>query len=514
MSKIISNGNSTSSTLGVSGIFTGTIEDVTRYNSILITINSNISSTSNGVQLYFGATTSSMKLKAQYTYNANENTSIPIKVTDRFFRIIYNNGTTLQTSFTMQTYFIEESIDKEVNVNFDPVAQDLFGNLKTSNSYTLLDVTHIGNKNTLMMDELVSGAGATSTYSNASVIMSVNATSQTITRQSRIYTQYQPGKSLCIRMTGVINGSSNATTTTSRIGYFDNNNGLFFEYSNGIMYIVERNNSVDTKVAQTNWNIDPLNGNGVSGVTIPFNYNIIYYIEFAFLGVGHVRFGFYYDGVLYIAHILRHTTLTYPYILSPNLPVRYQISSTGGSGSLICTCASVQSEGGYNLIGFPFCAGMSTTGKSATGGGGLNYMMSIRLASNQRKLVKLQSITIFCSTTGNSAFELYKCFSKTASPMAGTAFTAADTNSIIEYDITAAVGSFNPATASAVLIYRGYFSSNVNIGLTDLSNNDGPLYLTSGIDNPTFATDYYILCVRNYPGSSNTYYASMNWVEI
>ena len=509
MSKIISNGNSTSSILSVSGIFTGTIEDVSKYISILITVNSDVDST---IQIYFGATTSSMKLKGQHNYKANENTSINIKVTDRFFQVIYTNGGTSQTTFTMQTYYMERNMDGDVNVSFNNKALDLFGNLKTSNPFTLLDITHIGNKNTLMMDELVSGG--TSTYTNASVIMSVSGTGQSVTRQSRIYAQYQPGKSLCIRMTGVINASSNDSSVISRIGYFDDNNGLFFEYSNNNMYIVERNNSVDMKVVQTNWNVDTLDGNGVSGVNIPFNYNIIYYIEFAFLGVGHVRFGFYYDGVLYIAHILRHTALTYPYILSPNLPVRYNISSTSGIGSLVCTCASVQSEGGYNLIGFPFSAGMSTTGKSATGGGGLNYMMSIRLASNQRKLVKLQSITIFCSTTGNSAFELYRCFSKTASPMAGATFTAADTNSVVEYDITAAVGSFNPITASGVLIYRGYFSDNVNLGLTDLSNNDGPLYLTSGIDNPTFATDYYILCVRNYPGSSNTYYASMNWVEI
>lgn len=509
MSKIISNGNSTSTLLGANNIFTGIIEDVSKYISILITINSDVNSI---IQIYFGATISSIKLKGQYTYTANENTSIPIKVTDRFFQIIYTNGSSIQTTFTLQTYYMERNMDGDVNVSFNTKALDLFGNLKTSNPYTILDITHIGNKNILMMDELVNGG--TSTYTNASVLMSVTGTGQSVTRQSRMYAQYQPGKSLCIRMTGVINSSSNDTTTTSQIGYFDNNNGLFFEYSNNNMYIVVRNNGFDTKVIQSNWNIDQLNGNGVSGVSIPFNYNIIYYIEFAFLGVGHVRFGFYYDGILYIAHILHHTTLTYPYILSPNLPVRYMISSTGGSGSLVCTCASVQSEGGYNLIGFPFSAGMSTSGKSASGGGGLSYMMSIRLASNQRKLVKLQAVTIFCSTTANSAFELYRCFSKTASPMAGTSFTPADTNSIIEYDISAGVGSFNPATASAVLIYRGYFSDNVNIGLTDLSNTDGPLYLTSGIDTPTFATDYYILCVRNYPGSSNTYYASMNWVEI
>lgn len=510
MSKIISNGNSTSELLDISETFTGTIEDVSKYISILITINSDISSIENGVEVYFGATTSSMKLKAQYTYKANENISIPLKVTDRFFRIIYNNSATLQTTFTIQTYFMERNMDGDVNVSFNTKALDLFGNLKTSNPFTILDITHIGNKNNLMMDELNNG---TSNYNNASVDMSVSGSGQSVIRQSRMYAQYQPGKSLCIRMTGVINGASNDTTTTSRIGYFDDMNGLFFEYSNNNMYIVERNNGVDTQIIQSDWNIDTLDGNGVSGTTIPFDYNIIYYIEFAFLGVGHVRFGFYYDGVLYIAHILRHTTLSYPYILSPNLPVRYMITSTGGSGTLICTCASVQSEGGYNLMGFPFSAGMTTAGKSVSSSG-VNYLMSIRLATNQRKLVKMQSITIFCTTSGNAAFELYRCFAKTTSPMAGTSYTAADNNSVVEYDITAAVSSFNPTTSSAILVYRGYFSDSVNLGLTNLSDIDGPLYLNSGIDTPTYSTDYYILCVRNYTSSANTYFASMNWVEI
>jgi hypothetical protein len=85
---------------------------------------------------------------------------------------------------------------------------------------------------------------------------------------------------------------------------------------------------------------------------------------------------------------------------------------------------------------------------------------------------------------------------------------------VVEYDITASVSSFNPSTSSAILVYRGYFSDSVNLGLTNLSDIDGPLYLNSGINTPTYSTDYYILCVRDYGGGSNTYFASMNWVEI
>lgn len=521
--KIISNNNSTSVTLNPGVSFPGVAEDVSKYSSIIITINSDVNGAENGLKIYFGSLATNMKLKYQYNYLKNENKTITLKVTDRFFKLTYTNGTVLQNQFSIQTYLIEEDINNNMTVDFTSNTLDLFGNLKTSAPYTLLDVLHLdSNKNYLLMDEKL--LGGTSTYSNASVTMSVTNTSQYVIRQSRMYCQYQPGKSLCIRMTGVINKGSNTSNVTTQIGYFDNINGLFFEYSSLLMYVVLRNNSVDSKILQSSWNVDTLDGNGPSGITIDFTKNIIYYIEFAYLGVGYVKFGVYYDGKLYIAHIIRNIDLSTPYMQTPNLPVRYRIASSSGtgtsSGSMICTCASVQSEGGYNLQGSPFSAGMTTSGKTVASGS-FGYLMSIRLADNMRKLVKLQSITILCTTTANTAFELYRCFAQTSSPITtntGPSITPNYQNvnmySMVQYDVDGLVGNFAP---TGVLIYRGYFSDTVNIGLTNLTDINGPLYLTSGITDPTtllFATDYYVLCVRNLSNGNNTYYASMNWVEI
>lgn len=510
-SRLISNGNSTSVPLTSSSSFTGTMEDVSQYTSILITINSDASSQENGVQLYSGATNSSLKLKVRHSYVKNENKTIPFKVTDRFFKIIYNNGTTAQTVFTIQTYYTVHNMDTDMNVSFNQNLLDLFGNLKTSTSFTLLDISHIFDKNYLMMDELVTGG--TSTYNQAAIDMSVTTAGHSVIRQSRIYSPYQPGKALVIRLTGVLNSGSNASSVTSRLGYFDHANGLFFEYANQTMYVVERNNSVDTRVAQTNWNVDTLNGSGVSGVTVGFNYNIIYNIEFVYLGSGNAKLGVYYDGIFHVAHIFHHTDITYSYLATPNLPVRYEITSTGGAGSMICSCASIQSNGGYNLIGFSFSGGMTTTGKIVSTSD-LNYMMSIRLATNQRKLVKLKTINIFCTTSSNAAYELFRCYSKTSSPITWTSYVAADVNSAIEYDITAPVNSFDPISTDSVLVHRGYFSNNVNTADVNLLDPSAPLYITSGINTPTYATDYYILCVRDYDGGSHTYYASLNWIEM
>jgi septal ring factor EnvC (AmiA/AmiB activator) len=516
-SKITSTDNSTTSTLTGNSIFTGAVENVSKYEAIVVTIHTDTSSSDSGVELYFGGDIATLYKKYSYSYIANENKTISVKCSDKYFKLRYTNGSSSQTSMSIQTYFTESPQPYNI-IEFNPEQVELFGNLKTSQPHTLLDITHLDStKNFLMMDEVITGGGASS-YALASVEMTVSSASDSVIRQSRTYCTYQPGKSLCIRMTGVLNGNSNASTVTSRLGYFDENNGLFFEYSSSTMKIVKRNNATDTSVSQTNWNMDTMDGNGPSGLNISFAYNMIFYIEFAYLGVGHAKFGIYYNGRLYITHIFKHIDLTYPYMVSPNLPVRYQISSTSGSGKLICNCASVQSEGGYNIIGFPFSAGNGSSGK-AISTANPNYLMSVRLATDKRKVVKMQTFSVLCSTSTNACVELYRIFARTTSPISSSSFTAAHTYSIVEYDISGLPGpnsasEFNPATTNAVLICKKFFSSQVNITLVNLAEAGGPLYLSSGIPvSSTFSTDYYVLCVRNF-GGADTFYASMDWVEI
>ncbi len=401
---------------------------------------------------------------------------------------------------------------------------DLFGNLKVSNAFTLLDITHIYDDNPMMMDQYNSGGTVSGPDHNASILMSVTSNTNLIIRQSRLYTQYQPAKSLCIRLTGVINANSNAPSTKSRIGYFDEYNGLFFEYSNNIMKVIERKQTGsstfnDTPTEQSNWNIDTLDGNGPSGVTVDFSKNIIYYIEFAYLGVGIVKYGVVYQGSLYICHINYHVSLTYPYMVSPNLPVRWELSSSGGAGQLISTCASVQSEGGYNLQGNPFSAGtvfdatgIIVTKQTAT------YLMSIKLKDNNRRICRLQSINLFCSSSANVIYEIYKCLSPHTTPFnIAPGYGFANSRSSIEYHVNTTGITFEPTTTSsnAILIYKGSFSATTNIDYTNFSNIGGPMYITAGINQGTFYSDYIIIRVYTVDTNQNeTFHVSMNWIEV
>ena len=128
--------------------------------------------------------------------------------------------------------------------------------------------------------------------------------------------------------------------------------------------------------------------------------------------------GVVYSGTLYLAYTFTHTTLTYPYIATPNLPMRWEITSSGGAGQLICTCGSVQSEGGYNIIGNPFGAGMTTTPITIDSANtSNNYIMCIRLNSLVRRTIKLVSLSIICTSGSSAIYNLYKVRSPTTNPI-------------------------------------------------------------------------------------------------
>lgn len=163
--------------------------------------------------------------------------------------------------------------------------------------------------------------------------MSVGATTAGVrARQTRMRFNYQPGKGQEVILTGVF-GAGQAGIT-KRIGYFDTNNGLFFQLSGTTLSVVRRTSTsgspVDNVVTQANWNIDKLDGTGASGVTLDLTKTQIMIIEFEWLGVGRVRYGFDIDGkIIFVHQLFNANNLTEVYISTPNLPVKYEIANDG-----------------------------------------------------------------------------------------------------------------------------------------------------------------------------------------
>jgi hypothetical protein len=85
--------------------------------------------------------------------------------------------------------------------------------------------------------------------------------------------------------------------------------------------------TVDTRVAQPDWSIDPCDGTGVTGYNLDLSRIQMVYIDYSWYGAGKIRFGFKTsDGqVQYIHEFVHNNQLYESYFRSGNLPARYEV---------------------------------------------------------------------------------------------------------------------------------------------------------------------------------------------
>lgn len=237
----------------------------------------------------------------------------------------------------------------------DSARNDAFQRLRVSQPQTIFDSKQIFDNAPLLYDDQeISGTGTTTVWDGdrASSIISVSSsTAGKRARQTFMRMNYQPGKSQLIFCTFV--AGSSATGITKSVGYFDDDNGIFFRDNEGTLEMVIRSgvsgSTVENAVAQANWNIDRLDGTGASGITFDITKAQILAIDFEWLGVGRVRTGFVIDGQIFYVHQFNHANVeTGVYMSTPNLPIRYEIvnDGTGVASDLEHICSTVMSEGG------------------------------------------------------------------------------------------------------------------------------------------------------------------------
>lgn len=250
------------------------------------------------------------------------------------------------------TYFPEIGI-----FGADSPSADAFARFRVSEPYTIFDSKLIFSSSSLLWDSSASNS-AFFEYSQSQACLYLKtpavANSRAI-RQTKEWFNYQPGKSQLIVMTSLLNPQPGVI---KRVGYFEDNNGIFFETSGSSIYVVKRSNStgvvVDTKVSQSAWNLDTMDGTGKSNIDLDFTKAHIFFMDLEWLGVGRVRTGFFYDGIPHYSHQWGHgNELTNVYMKTPNLPLRYEIINKAGTApsTLKQICASVVSEGGLDPNG-------------------------------------------------------------------------------------------------------------------------------------------------------------------
>jgi len=348
---------------------------------------------------------------------------------------------------------------------------DAFGRLRVAEPQPLIDSMSEYGNNPFFWEYLAVGDGSMTHIPLENALrLSTGGVTDTnkFTRQTKQYLRYQPGRSLNLEQTFVM--SAPVTNAVSRVGYFDDDNGIFFERNGEDLYIVRRTNvtgtPVEERIAQQDWNKDIMTGTSHSGITLNVEKTQILFIQLQYLGVGRVEVGFVIDGEQHVCHeFLNANSLNNVYMSTGCLPVRGEVENVGtasGTATMDMICTTVYS-GGLGSERVRFSKGNQITLKATSTTliplisvraaeffGGLNGAQQLK----NRGHIEPQSISY---TVASQTHEILILIGGT---LTGASWSSVDTlRSIAEFDISATTitgytiidGTYGAATAAGKL---------------------------------------------------------------
>jgi len=504
---IVDVANSTSTPLGISGVFTGVWTDTLNYGTLLVGVFSDETSVDDGLEIQWSADGSTVLKIDPFAITADIGKQLTFSPKARYVRIKYTNGLIAQTSFTLQpvlkksgfkasSHRIQDDIfadddatltkavltgktpaGKFTNINTSPFGnllvsldeqKDAFGRLKTAEPFSIFDNSlTIGISDDLFWAELLNGT-ATSAYSRSESkkTLTTVAPGDYVVRQTKQRFKYQPAKSHEFFMTGMWSTEVGQRKRGGLVDYDDvglvtitnaPQNGVFFENNAGILSWNIVNNGVITETAtQANWNLDIADGTGKTGFELDIDATNILTGQLEWLGVGVVLVGFVTpEGTVDYVHAFKHASVsgfTEIYMRTANLGIAYEITSTSGGGSMSAMCSSVVSGGGFNPNGIPNGVQNSTDincSKDVT-----ELLIGIRLAEdNFEYTIEPAQLSIISTSNSNTLWAIVINPTYT-----GTVTWNSVTNSVVEY----AENNNNTVTDDGIVLGRGSFSNNTD----------------------------------------------------
>ena len=398
------------------------------------------------------------------------------------------------------TYLLDDAIRYDDSSNLDA-----FGRLRISDAFTLGDYKHLYGLDPNFRDTTTPGGNVTfQSLQSCARLSTNNSPTASVIHQTKMYHQYQPGKSQVMKST--FNFYANDVNVVKRTGYFDSNNGIYLEQSaNGALSFTIRTDTSGTptdarRVYQSEWNKDTCNTSisGPSG-TGSFDLDItktqIFFTDFQWLGVGRVRCGFVHDGKVVVAHeFLNSNNLATVYMSNPNLPVRCEIFNTGATtgGFMDQICSTVLSEGGYVEAGQDWHTSTGYAKITVTGAGNTVPIMAIRLKNTfngykNRAIVRMGDINLYAEQNPG-LWELRKLDSVADLTFANNTWTSVHPNSVVEFNTT------------GLTINNGEAVSGGFVGTTAPGGSAKGFGLSS-TTQPTAAKKNYI--AQNYDSSNS-----------
>lgn len=390
---------------------------------------------------------------------------------------------------------------------------DAFGRLRVSEPMTIFDSSHRYKDNGLWAtSNTASNTTVTFNATQGLVDLTVGtAANDEIVRETTKVFSYQPGKSLLVFNTFVMESAK--TNLRQRCGYYGANNGIYLEVDDTTTSFVERSLVTgvvtETRIHQSDWNIDTMDGTGPSGMILDISKAQILWMDIEWLGLGSVRIGFIIDGQFVLCHTFHHANLIEStYITTASLPLRYEIKNKGpvsSSSTLKQVCSSVISEGGYELRGVQQAIMTPITAPYDLTNAGTYYpIISIRLKTAYLDAIVILTALSIMGITNNANYNWQVLASGTTG---GGSWVSAANDSSVEYNITGTSFSGGRILASG-------FLNGSNQGSTPVDILKEALFKFQLERNALTSKPYEITIVATSNLAGADIFSSLDWEEV
>lgn len=356
--------------------------------------------------------------------------------------------------------------------------------------------------------------------------------------QSYNHVRYAPGISTLLRFT--FNFNTPITNVRKRVGMFTDQwtypstagDGLYLEQDGAAISFVRRymttgGTGAEERVLQANWNKDKLDGTGTSGINLDWGMAQHLVIEYQWLGVGTIRFGFETGtgGIVWAHEMVSVNNISTAYSRTGTIPVRAEIYSAwvlavAGKLTLINVC--VLQEGdvadfrGWKYFGW----NSGATGKLWGTAAWLYPLLSLRAVTTndltKRTRIVPTSITVTVAVVATGATSLQIALLMLPTPNTGATFATAVGWSLTTIDTIATAATAVTWTA----IWNGIIPNAVGSYVFYLKTmNDNANLIGYNAAGTVAITWPSVLTLAAWPLTGTTTVgatiaASINWKEI
>ena len=237
---------------------------------------------------------------------------------------------------TDQTLFGNLTVAGTVTSLCSKVPTDPFGDLRTVQRVSVLDIKSTFGLSTLRDVSAVVGTGAvTGTVGTPEIALTVAAASDSATLQTAERGCFVSGFGVEAGIAVRLSSATLSGNQRARWGYYDGVDGAFFQLSSTGLALGVSRASVETIVSQSAWNVDKLDGTGPSGLTLDVTRGAVFQVVLS-CGYGAVAWRVALPNAVG-AQVVQTLHTFYPSgatsIATPHLPVYAALANLGTAGS-------------------------------------------------------------------------------------------------------------------------------------------------------------------------------------